>query len=143
MKSNYVYLFIGVLIIGLKSSLAQDCKNIKLFGEIEKKSRKGKKIISQKKFVPVSAVITPNSSEFGRLSIKGLESDEMAVNYYTDLKNNIIDEKFKIKDSIVMKFNLREIEEKINTQRPGFLKLTFKNKDKVLCEKKIKFIGGD
>lgn len=138
-----VRLFIIFVITCFYSSYSLGCEELKLFGEIEKKHRQGKKIISQKKFVPVPKVMSPNSSEFSRLSIKGPSAEEVEINYQSAGKVVVKEQSFQLSESIVEKFDFKNFEKSIEAHRPGKMSLKFSSEGKVICTKFIRFIGGD
>jgi hypothetical protein len=117
------------------------CEKSQLYGEIEKKERRGNEIIKHTKFIDVPKVMNHDSSDFGRLMIKDLYLNNVLIKYSPDNKKSLKQLAFKIDESIILDFNLKIFEQKIELLRPGVLTFIFKKNKKILCTKIIRFVG--
>ena len=113
-----------------------------LYGEIEKKKRVEGKVISQKKFARVPLIITPNSSEFGRLKIDDQKITNVTVKYkYMD--NIEYDQSFEVQKGFIQDFYFSKLERKLEMKKPGVFIFEFYQEKTRKFDLKIKFVRGD
>lgn len=139
MKSVFAFITFYFLM-----SCANSQEGFEIWGEIEKKSRVNGKVQSQKMFAKIPNILTPNSSEFGRLKVEDQKISKLELDYKAEKDKAFkVKRSYKVRKGLVDGFNLSQFEKEIELHRPGILTLQFFNDSTPHSRFKIKVVRGE
>lgn len=126
------------------SSCSSACNKLTLLGEIETKTRANGVVKSHKKLMAVPRILTPNSSEFGKLKIIGGNISKMTLTYQSETDQKMqLKRSYEVVDGAVQNLNLYQFEQEIEMSRPGLLTLEFFDGSRSCSKIRIEMRRGD